>query len=203
MTLANCTLIARRPSANEAGHISSCHGSCECHALSAVAAACRWPSLLLSPLLSSARQVRAWPPSPARLRSLCTAPSPHRTDCCRSIRRRKGVKGGFACTFNQTFSPVLVALRSQPPLTPDQRRITIRRQSGGGPLHLPGSCRHTPGAPCQTPHGSLSGQLCCWHDHQPGRLRVWICRSARPQVRRRAGSSAGGDDGHAPADGSL
>ena len=38
---------------------------------------------------------------------------------------------------NQAFSPVLVALRPQQPLTPHRRRITIRRQSGGGPLHLP------------------------------------------------------------------
>jgi len=27
------------------------------------------------------------------------AVSPHRTDCCRSIRRRGGVKGRFACTL--------------------------------------------------------------------------------------------------------
>jgi len=40
--------------------------------------------------------------------------------------------------------PVVVGLRSQPPLTPYRRRITIRRQSGGGPLHLPRSCRRGP-----------------------------------------------------------
>jgi hypothetical protein len=33
---------------------------------------------------------------------------------------------------NQAFSPVFVVLRSQPPLMPCRRRITIRRQSGGG-----------------------------------------------------------------------
>jgi hypothetical protein len=48
---------------------------------------------------------------------------------------------------------VLVALRSQPFLTPNRRRITIRRQSGGGPLQLPQSSatwRQVPGelSPC-------------------------------------------------------
>ncbi len=38
---------------------------------------------------------------------------------------------------NQAFSPVLVVLRSHRSLMPQRRRITIRRQSGGGPLHLP------------------------------------------------------------------
>jgi hypothetical protein len=38
---------------------------------------------------------------------------------------------------NQALSPVLVALRPDRPLMPDRRRITIRRQSGGGPLQLP------------------------------------------------------------------
>ena len=40
---------------------------------------------------------------------------------------------------DQGILPVLVVLRSQPPLMPYRRRITIRRQSGGGPLHLPRS----------------------------------------------------------------
>ena len=40
--------------------------------------------------------------------------------------------GGFTCTLTRHFSPVLVALRAQPPLTPYRRRITIPRQSGGG-----------------------------------------------------------------------
>ena len=40
-----------RPSAN-AGHIPSCHGSCECPALSPVADVCRRLLLLPSPLLS-------------------------------------------------------------------------------------------------------------------------------------------------------
>jgi hypothetical protein len=34
---------------------------------------------------------------------VCAAPLPHRTDCCRSIRRRGGVKGGLACTFARNF----------------------------------------------------------------------------------------------------
>jgi hypothetical protein len=39
MTLVNCTLIARRPSANQAGHISSWHESCERYRPSLIAAA--------------------------------------------------------------------------------------------------------------------------------------------------------------------
>ncbi len=38
---------------------------------------------------------------PRRLWSLSAAPSP--SDCCRSIRRREGVKGGFACTLTRHF----------------------------------------------------------------------------------------------------
>ena len=40
---------------------------------------------------------------------------------------------------NQALSPVFVVLRSRPPLMPYRRRITIRWQSGGGPLRLPRS----------------------------------------------------------------
>ena len=43
-----------RPSVFQAGHIPSWHGSCECYALSPVAAAGRWSLLLLSSLLSAA-----------------------------------------------------------------------------------------------------------------------------------------------------
>jgi hypothetical protein len=56
MTLVNCTLIARRPSVFQAGHIPSWHGSCERYALSPVAAACRWSLPLLSRLLSTRRR---------------------------------------------------------------------------------------------------------------------------------------------------
>jgi hypothetical protein len=49
----DCTPIARRPSAFQAGHIPSWHRSCESYALSPVAGACRWLLLLLSPLLSA------------------------------------------------------------------------------------------------------------------------------------------------------
>jgi hypothetical protein len=69
---------------------------------------------------------------PARPWSLRPAPPPHRTDCCRSIRRSEGVKDRFACTFTRNFSPVLVALRKHRSLMPQRRRIIIRRQSGGG-----------------------------------------------------------------------
>jgi hypothetical protein len=41
-----------RPSANQAGHMPSWHGSCERYALPPVAVACHWSLLLLSPLLS-------------------------------------------------------------------------------------------------------------------------------------------------------
>ena len=53
-----------RPSAFQAGHMPSWRGSCERCSLSPVAAGSRWPLLLLSPLLSSARRDRAWLPSP-------------------------------------------------------------------------------------------------------------------------------------------
>jgi hypothetical protein len=54
MTLVNCTLIARRPSAFQAGHIPSWRGSRESNALSPVADDSGWLLLLLSPLLSAA-----------------------------------------------------------------------------------------------------------------------------------------------------
>jgi hypothetical protein len=64
-TRVNGPLMARllnhvegRPS-SKAGHIPSWHESCESYALLPVAAGSRWPLLLLSPLLSSARYVRA------------------------------------------------------------------------------------------------------------------------------------------------
>ena len=73
----------------QAGHISSRRESFERYALSPIAAGSRWPLLLQSPLLSSARCVRAWPPSPPAA-FLVRRPFPHRTDCCRPIRRREG-----------------------------------------------------------------------------------------------------------------
>jgi hypothetical protein len=89
-----------RPSAFQAEHIPSWRGSYERYALSLVGAASRWLLLLLSLLLSAAHRVRALPrsPGPSALR-----PSPHRTDCCRPIRRRGGVKGRFACTLTTHF----------------------------------------------------------------------------------------------------
>jgi hypothetical protein len=67
LTGVNCTLMAWRswpepgrwpvrPSAFQAGHIPSCYGSCECYALSPVAAGCRWSLRLLSSLLSTQRK---------------------------------------------------------------------------------------------------------------------------------------------------
>ena len=54
MTLVNCTLIARRPSAFQAGHIPSWRGSRESNVLLPVADDSGWLLLLLSPLLSAA-----------------------------------------------------------------------------------------------------------------------------------------------------
>jgi hypothetical protein len=65
LTGVNGTLMARRtwpepgrwpvrPSAFQAGHIPSWRGSCECYALSPVAAVSRWWLRLLSSLLSAA-----------------------------------------------------------------------------------------------------------------------------------------------------
>jgi hypothetical protein len=48
-----------RPSVFQAGHIPSWLESCECYALLAVTAACRWSLLLLSPLLSAVATGRA------------------------------------------------------------------------------------------------------------------------------------------------
>jgi hypothetical protein len=70
--------------------------------------------------------------------ALARRPSPHRTDCCRPIRRR-GCQGPIRASVNQALSPVLVALRPHRPLMPDWRGITIRWQSGGGSLQLPWS----------------------------------------------------------------
>jgi len=124
-----------RPSAFQAGHIPSWHESCESYALLPVPAGSRWPLLLLS----SARHVRA----PGTFQSgpgfLVPAPSPHRTDGCRPIRWSGGVKARFALYVDQALSPVLVVLSAHQVLMPERRRITIRRQSGGGPLQFPRS----------------------------------------------------------------
>jgi hypothetical protein len=52
-----------------------------------------------------------------------------------------GVKGLIRVYVDQALSPALVARRSHRPLMPYRRRMTIRRQSGGGPLQLPRSSR--------------------------------------------------------------
>ena len=77
--LTRLLLAQRRPSAFQAGHMPSWHGSCECRALSPAAAGSGCPLLLLSPLLSSTLPVRAWSPShPAAV--FVRRPFPHRTD---------------------------------------------------------------------------------------------------------------------------
>jgi len=87
-------------------------------------------------LSSPCHRARACLPAPASGPG-CAAPFPHRTDCCRPIRRSAGVKSRLACTFTRHFD--LCWLRSHRLLTPQRRRITIRRQSGGGPLQFPWS----------------------------------------------------------------
>lgn len=74
---------------------------------------------------------------PARLRSLCAAASPIGLTAANSFTEER-CQGWLDVYINQAFSPVLVALRSESPLTPYRRCILIRRQSGEGPLHLPG-----------------------------------------------------------------
>jgi hypothetical protein len=108
--------------------------SARCSAPSGISE-CRSPRWLPEWLPVNARHVlaRPWPWRPA--------PPPHWTDCCRAIRRSEGVKDRLAQCVNQAHSPVLVALRKHRSLTPQRRRITIRWQSGGGPVHLPRSCR--------------------------------------------------------------
>ena len=64
----------RRPSASQAGHIPSRRESCERYALSAVTAACRWPLLLLSPLLSATGAVSRLRPSAPLLRPAPSTP---------------------------------------------------------------------------------------------------------------------------------
>ena len=59
-----------RPSAFQAGHISSWRESCECCAQSPIAGACRWLLLLLSPLLSPVGRV----PHPRGFPGTVTAP---------------------------------------------------------------------------------------------------------------------------------
>ena len=80
-----------RPSAFQAGHIPSWHGSCERYALSLVAGACRWLLLLLSPLLSAAfRGIGC--AGVTRLCAWCENPIPARARrdavCC-SVRCRQ------------------------------------------------------------------------------------------------------------------
>ena len=80
-------------------------------------------------------------------RGSCRAAIPsHRTDCCRSVRRREGGQGRLCVYVDQALLPKLVAQRSQPPLTPYRRRTAIWRQSGGA-LQLRRSSPKWPMAP--------------------------------------------------------
>jgi hypothetical protein len=121
--------LAGRPSAFQAGHIPSWHGSCERYALSLVAAGCRWSLLLLSRLLSAAigrtdislpaRTVQGM----ARVRSGQAPAWPLVSD--RSVRRGSRVKRDIACTLTVAFPPVLVALRAQSRLRLEGRTRTL------------------------------------------------------------------------------
>jgi len=84
---------------------------------------------------------------------------------------------------NQAVSPVLVVLRSEPPLTPYRRRITIRRQPGGGPLHFAGH----PG-----PGGHR--QTACWSPRSTVRVpegRSWKAATGLYRIRKHAGHHLG------------
>ena len=84
--------------------------------------------------------------SSAQLRSLCAAPLPRRTDCCRSIRRRRGVKGRFACTFARHFTCARCpAVRSGLDAGPEA--YDNRWQSGGGPVAPSPVIRRGPSPP--------------------------------------------------------
>ena len=143
----------------------SWRGSCECYALPPVAGAGRWLLLLLSPLLSGAvgkpvptppRRAPCSPgcgPGPALSPIGLTAADPFAGGRCQGLIR---------VYVNQALSPVLVAPRSDRPLTPYRRRITILGQSGGAfapstvsrslvllyrpllPLGVPGPSRRPP-----------------------------------------------------------
>jgi hypothetical protein len=156
--LANCTLFARRPSAFQAGHIPSWRGLCESYALLPVAAGSRWP------LLSSARHVRAlgsWsPPLP---------PSDSLLPPCSPEGRCQGL---IRVYVNRAVSPVFVVLRLHRPLMPYGRRMTVRRQSGGGLC----SFRGHPG-----PGG-----------HRQTAVRVARCRAATPRSPGRPSRRPGG-----------
>ncbi len=102
--------------------------------MSPVADACRWPLLLLSPLLSAAvwvttRTVQGM----ARVRSGQAPAWPLSSG--RSVRRGSGVKRDVACTSTRRFPPVLVALRAPSRLMPEGR---IRTLSGPFPVLSPG-----------------------------------------------------------------
>ena len=129
MTLVNCTLIARRPSVFQAGHIPSCRATFECEALLPVAGACRWLLLLLSRLLSAAvgrtavRVTARTLQGMARVRSGQAPAWPLSSD--RSVRRGSGVKRDFACTFTRHLPPALVVLRPQSRLMLEGRTRTL------------------------------------------------------------------------------
>ena len=96
--------------------------------------------------------------------SLCAAP-PHRTDCCRPIRRRGGVKGAFEYTLTRHFPPYSLPCGQSQPLTPYRRSIAIRRQSGGGPLHFPGHAAVARPSPSNINTRASAGEQRRWLDH--------------------------------------
>ena len=84
---------------------------------------------------------RLAPSSPPMV--LASRPSPHRTDCCRSIRRSEGVKDRFACTLTRHFH-----LSRCPAETSvlDAAAEAYHNPAAvwWGHLHLPRSCRRGP-----------------------------------------------------------
>ena len=172
-----------RPSAFQAGHIQSWRGSCECYALSPVAAACRWLLLLLSPLLSAAVARRALldvsrltHPRPGTLPALalrpCAPPLPPSDWLLPPYSPEGRCQGLIRVYVDQALSPVFVALRSDRALMPYRRRMTIRRQSGGGLCSFRGH-RGPGGHPCTSEGSSARRAVRLGHAERP---------EARPEI---------------------
>jgi hypothetical protein len=73
------------------------------------AGCCWWQSLAVDGRSGASRGHARNASAGPRPRSWRAAPLPHRTDCCRSIRWREGVKGGFACTLTGRFHLCLLS----------------------------------------------------------------------------------------------
>ena len=93
-------------------------------------------------------------------------PSPHRTDCCRPIRRREGAQGRLRDVRRQAPFPCArcPAVRSALDAGPEAYRNPAAVWWGA--LHFPRSCRHEPGGRRQTPAAGLPVDGAGGSDHQ-------------------------------------